>query len=59
MDHKRAMLDGLLRRASLHLLLLLLGTEELRRLASLCGDLQGTAHLLEGHVMATEARVQR
>ena len=58
MDHKRAMLDSLLGRASLHLLLLLLGTEELRRLGSLCGDLQGTAQLLEAHAATTEARVQ-
>lgn len=59
MEHKKAMLDSLLQRASLHLVLLLLCVEELRRLSVLGGQLSGTAHILEGHVAATEARVRR
>jgi len=59
MDRKSAMLDSLLRRASLHLLLLLLGNEELRRLAALSAELQEAAGIMEGHVAATEARLQR
>jgi hypothetical protein len=59
MDRKRAMLDSLMSRASLHLVLLLLCVEELQRLSALSGQLQGTANILEGHIAATEARMQR
>lgn len=59
MDRKRAMLESLMGRASLHLVLLLLCVEELRRLAVLSGQLQGTATLLEDKVAATEARLHR
>jgi hypothetical protein len=59
MDRKRAMLDSLMSRASLHLVLLLLCMEELQRLSVLSAQLQGTANILEGHIAATEARMQR
>lgn len=59
MERKRAMLDALLRRASLHLVLLLAGLQELRQLGAVSGGLQQTAHLLEGHIAAVDARLQR
>lgn len=59
MDRKRAMLESLMTRASLHLVLLLLCVEELRRLSVLSGQLQGAASILEGHIAVTETRMQR
>jgi hypothetical protein len=58
-SRRQGVLRCLLHRGAVHLLLLLLGLQELRRLAALGQELQRAAHVMEGHVAAAEARITR
>lgn len=56
-DRKQAVLSSLLDTTSRHLLLLMIGSQELQRLQALQKELQETENHLNNHVDAIDARV--